>query len=176
MPSWLLGTLVIIVLLAIALFREGRRVRSLKGWCRAHGFVEHDKMPEDLNLIIRGATEILRPGPARIYGAIIDGHLEGRRYVFADFEASSSAARTGEWHALVMTPVAAGTAAPTIGETSLPQGLPKDARSIRHEGWDLIRWSGAMTVDQLEALRTRLPRLLSGPPDPQGPQQSASAP
>lgn len=46
-------------------------------------------------------------------------------------------------------------------------GLPKDARSIRHEGWDLIRWSGAMTVEQLESLRAQLPRLFPGRPRPQ---------
>ena len=167
MPSWLVGTIVVIVLFAIALFREGRRVGSIKEWCQSHGFVEHRQMPDDLNAIIRGATAILRPGPARIYGAIIDGRIDGRRYVLADFEASPSASRTGEWHALVMTPVENEGPAPAIETASVPEGLPKDARSIRHDGWDLIRWSGAMTVEQLETLRTQLPRLFPGRPSPQ---------
>ncbi len=167
MPSWLVGTIVVIVLFAIALFREGRRVGSIKEWCQSHGFVEHGHMTDALNAIIRGATAILRPGPARIYGAIIDGHIDGRRYVLADFEASPSASRTGEWHALVMTQVEDEGPAPAIETASVPEGLPKDARSIRHDGWDLIRWSGAMTVEQLETLRTQLPRLFPGRPSPQ---------
>ena len=145
-PSWLVGTLVIVILLAVALFREGRRGNALADWSHTRRFVVHRQMPQDLNLVIQGATDILRPGPARIYGAIIDGHIDGRRYVIADFEASASASMTGEWHALVMIPMADGAPAPSIDETSVPEGLPKDARSIRHEGWDVIRWRGVMTA------------------------------
>lgn len=58
MPSWLVGTIVVIVLFAIALFREGKRVGWIKEWCRSHGFVEHRQMPDDLNAVIREATAI----------------------------------------------------------------------------------------------------------------------
>jgi len=66
-----------------------------------------------------------------------------------------------------MTPVEDDDLAPAIEAASVPEGLPKDARSIRHDGWDLIRWSGAMTVEQLESLRTQLPRLFPRRPRPQ---------
>lgn len=162
MPSWLVGTIIIIILFAVALFREGKRGDAITAWSTAHGFTRHAQMPGDLNQIIRGATDILRPGPARIYGAIIEGHINGRRYVIADFEASPSAMKTGEWHALVMTPVAEGSAPLTIDETSVPEGLPRDARSIRHERWDLIRWRGVSTAEQLDTFLTLLPRLFPG--------------
>lgn len=164
MPSWLIGTLIIVILLAIALFREGKRGNAVTEWSRTHRFVVHKQMPQDLNLLVRGATDVLRPGPARTYGAIIDGHIDERRYVMADFEASSSAARTGEWHALVMTPVAEGAPAPAMDETSVPEGLPRDARAIRHHGWDVIRWRGLITADQLDSLLILLPRLFPGRP------------
>ena len=162
MPSWLVGTIVIVILIAIALLREGKRAGAVTDWSRTRGFVRHSQMPQDLSLVIRGATDILRPGPARIYGVIIDGQIDGRRYVIADFEATPSAMKTGEWHTLVMTPVVAGTPALVIDETSVPDGLPKDTRSIRHEGWDLIRWRGLISVEQLESFLTLLPRLFPG--------------
>lgn len=159
MPSWLVGTIIIIILFAVALFREGKRGDAITAWAAAQGFTRHAQMPEDLNRIIRGATDILRPGPARIYGAIIEGQIDGRRYVIADFEASPSATKTGQWHALVMTPVAEGSSPVALDEAAVPDGLPRDARSIRHEGWDLIRWQGLTTAEQLDTFLTLLPRL-----------------
>lgn len=61
-----------------------------------------------------------------------------------------------------MTPTTENDVTPDFGATSVPEGLPMDARAIRHDGWHLIRWSGAMTVDQLESLRRVLPRLFPG--------------
>lgn len=162
MPSWLVGLIAVVVLLAFALFREGRRTRGIDAWIGAHAFARHQPMPEDLNRVVRGATDILRPGPARIYGAIIDGHIEGRRYVIADFEASPQATKTGVWHTLVMTPVAAGEPPPNIDEGSVPAGLPADARSIRHDGWDLVRWRGLFTPGQLDTFLVTLPRVFPG--------------
>lgn len=133
MSNWITIPLLLIVLVAIALWRERRRVTSVETGMVSAGFTRREPVAPDGLPVAAALVRRINPYGCRIWGLVLDGSIDGVAVTAGEHEGSEGLNKPAAWHTVVVWAILGATGPVVVRTGAKPRQV--EGEPVVLAGW-----------------------------------------